>query len=157
MVVIMGWFVSGTAVSPSVPFEEFHLHRLIVGNFVLHVLIPVISTAKPCPQLGSAWWCSTLAFKIRIINILDLLTNDLLSRQGCGGCRDEERRRSREFWNESHFRLHRERQGTSWVDWLSQPDATVAGVMLAFWNSRECPFHGWASPFWADSHPKSTE
>lgn len=64
--------------SPLVPFEESHLHRLIACNFVWHVVISVIGTVKPCPHLGRARWCSTLAFKICTINILDLLMNALL-------------------------------------------------------------------------------
>lgn len=37
-----------------------------------------------------------------------------------------------EFWNESHSWLHTEELGARWVQWLSWPDAIIAGVMLGF-------------------------
>jgi hypothetical protein len=79
------------------------LHRLIACNFVWHILILVTGIMKPCSHLGTVWWCSTLAFKICTINILDLLMNDSLSRQGCRVCRDRRRRKLRKSWNERHF------------------------------------------------------
>lgn len=73
---------------------------------------PSYRTAKPCPHPGRVRWYSTLPFKICTINILDLLTNNLLSLQGCRVCRGRGgRRKLSKSQNDRGFRL---RKGVPW-------------------------------------------